>query len=290
MSSQEDFRGSIVGGAGRWLINGQPPPMGARLAAHLAQATARCLCKVDPWPDDTPPASSPLEKPNATASGAVPPPGLKGNPAMINMAIHLDQKMQASEIAYLPTEEIQRYKKRYYQVMERFPLPQVATTVELLAALEYVMNTLRRAPYADFAVVGPFANRNAKRHKLQGSRTDSMGYTIYIEIYGPANFDMWDESWSVYFTAGIQLNFAGRTVLEDYRLKIKMYYVNFGGMLTWSLLYQADVRMRQENMDYLHDEALEAHNAAVIAGGLTPYDPSRPWDHIFRLAVKDEDF
>ena len=194
MMNATDFQTAMWEG---WKVNGEAPSFGARMSAILAHSTARCICRMEPWPDELVDAQV-LASQTAAAQPATPksaapapgPPGMGGASALIDLGLHLDMKMITSQIAYLPSEEIQAFKMRYFSVMDRFPTPQTATTPEQLAGLNFVLNTVKRAPYADFAVFGPFAVRSTKRHKLHGTRFDASGRTVPVELYGPANHDI----------------------------------------------------------------------------------------------------
>ena len=64
------------------------------------------------------------------------------------------------------------------------PEPVAEPDIEQLSCLTKLLKQ-RVAPYADFAVCGPFSNRQQRKMRLQGSRFHIDGHITPIELLGP---------------------------------------------------------------------------------------------------------
>jgi hypothetical protein len=64
------------------------------------------------------------------------------------------------------------------------------------------------------------------------------------------------------------------------------------GQDAWPVLYQADMRCRQEHMESIHMDMQHAHNVLVTAGKAADsvYDAIKPWDAVWEKAAADKDF
>jgi hypothetical protein len=80
-----------------------------------------------------------------------------------------------------------------------------------------------------------------------------------------------------------------RAHLDAYRDFIIELHNTFGDRF-WVLLYQADVRMRQEWMDTCRRTLIGQHAHMVDMGGRTAFDPAQPWNMVWAEAVKADKF
>jgi hypothetical protein len=88
----------------------------------------------------------------------------------------------------------------------------------------------------------------------------------------------------VLFTALVMIDAVRRPQLTAYRAKISLFLSQYGEK-TLALLYQADVRCRQEFMPRLKLLLESEHNACIAAGRLSTYDTARPWDSVWKAAI-----
>ena len=58
----------------------------------------------------------------------------------------------------------------------------------------------------------------------------------------------------------------------------------------WALLYQADVRCRQEWMDSIRTRLLLAHTTAIALHQPTTFRADKPWDSVWEAAIQDDKF
>ena len=58
----------------------------------------------------------------------------------------------------------------------------------------------------------------------------------------------------------------------------------------WGIVYQADVRMRSEEVPRILRRLEREHAAAVAAGGTHVFDPDKPWELVWATAVKQHDW
>ena len=58
----------------------------------------------------------------------------------------------------------------------------------------------------------------------------------------------------------------------------------------WFVVYNVDVRMRSEQFERLRRKAERDHAAAGTVGGVSDYDPAKPWETVFAMAVANEEW
>ena len=111
------------------------------------------------------------------------------------------------------------------------------------------------------------------------------GTLIEIELKGPPSFEFWSPSWKVFQCGMIAAGAAIPPVLRAYRELIKGFNSTYGEKC-WPLLYQQDVRFRQEFLPELLHKETKKLEAAVLDNtwkkgvGL---DADHPWNHCFGL-------
>eukprot|EP00971_Amphidinium_carterae_P329606 6462180-Amphidinium_carterae.1 len=169
---------------------------------------------------------------------------------------------------------LSRCYSRYRNIFGCFPPEgQEATQVQVSAI--HALLERGSAPYADFAVWVPYANRTHKKAKLTAMQFTSSGALLPIELHGPACFDSWEASDAVLKTSLIMLDAVSLGKLEQYHTLMKEYASRFPSH--WSMVYQADCRARSELMDRTKRE-LEEQRARALQNNLNhPFDPKRPY-------------
>ena len=111
------------------------------------------------------------------------------------------------------------------------------------------------------------------------------GTLIEIELKGPPSFEFWSPSWKVFQCGMIAAGAASPPVLIAYRELIKGFNNTYGEK-SWPLLYQQDVRFRQEFLPELLHKETKKLDAAIKDNtwkkgvGL---DADHPWNHCFSL-------
>eukprot|EP00435_Cladocopium_sp_Y103_P055167 s446_g18.t1 len=195
-----------------------------------------------------------------------------------------------SEILVAEEKEILKCYQRYETVFgsgER-PPKDCEPTAEQLSGLIHVMS-VGQPPYTDFSVFGPFGHRMMKRIKLSGCNIERDGSLRTVELYGPPNFGAWLQSYNVLLTALVMVDAVDLGHLQTYRAHVERMAERYGPRV-WSIVYQADVRCRLEQMERLKRKLVAENEAAVAAGGSTDYDEKRPWNAVWARATADESF
>lgn len=171
-------------------------------------------------------------------------------------------------------------------------------TEEQLSALNHLLNT-NLCPYVDFGIFGPHGHRILKKVKLISSRFNNRNELVKIELNGPATYAMWCASWNVFKNTMIMLDAVDLGKLCAYKRKLDVYYERHGEK-AWALLYQTDVRTRNEHFGRVKREAIASYNKTwddlVAVIGRTEardkfvhaYDPNRPWDFVFGQVAKEQ--
>ena len=98
-----------------------------------------------------------------------------------------------------------------------------------------------------------------------------------VELYGPNNLGTWPQSYNVLLTVLVMIDAVDLGHLQKYRAHIERMAERYGTRV-WSVIYQADVRCRLENMERIKRNLK------------TERDDKRPWNMAWAKAVADEAF
>ncbi len=142
------------------------------------------------------------------------------------------------------------------------------------------------APYVDFAVWGSHGNRLMRKLKLHGQQFASDGTLIPTEVAGPPSHDQWLSSYLCLRTALISWQYVDLGRLDQYATMIGRYVSRYGTS-AWLQIYQADVRMRSEQMERIRRRGDEEKAISEAAGGTHAMCSARPWDWVWAEAVGD---
>ena len=133
------------------------------------------------------------------------------------------------------------------------------------------------APYVDFGIWGPNHHRLLRRMRLQGLQLHGDGTLHSVELDGPPDLQAWMRSYRLLLSGLLGFGAVAVSNLLDYVEKVREYHDRYGPS-TWALLYQADVRCRQEHMERAR-RTLERNLAEATVVGRSPaqaFDPARP--------------
>ena len=159
-------------------------------------------------------------------------------------------------------------------------------TLDQLSAVQFLISS-KDVPYLDFALWGPHGHRIARKMKLSGQVLDSNATFRYMEVAGPPNLEVWSESFQVMQTAFLMLEICELGTLTQYHKHITDLHTRFGPQC-WMLLYQAETRFRNEQVDRCRRKAAQIHDLARTAGrGTTPFVEATPWNYSYQLGMDD---
>eukprot|EP00435_Cladocopium_sp_Y103_P026713 s4904_g6.t1 len=195
-----------------------------------------------------------------------------------------------SEVFVAEEKEILKCYQRYETVFgtgER-PAKDCEPTAEQLSGVLHLLS-VGQPPYTDFSVFGPFGHRMMKRIRLSGYNIERDGSLKTVELYGPNNVGTWLQSYNVLLTILVMADAVDLGNLQRYRTHVERLAERYGQKV-WSVIYQADVRCRLEQMERLKRKLAAEHEAAVTAGKTTDFDDKRPWNAVWAHAVNDETF
>ena len=131
------------------------------------------------------------------------------------------------ELVALDGKDIATAYANYKLVFGTHPPPDQELTIEQLTAVKALVEA-DAAPYVDFAVWGCHGNRLMRRLKLHGQQFASDGTLIPTDLVSWQYVDL------------------GR--IDQYSTMIGRYVSHYGAS-AWLQIYQADVRMRSEQME-----------------------------------------
>ena len=171
--------------------------------------------------------------------------------------------------------------------------PETEPSPDQIAAMKARVLEMDLSPYADFAVFVNFQGRFSKALKFLNHVLQPDGTFKAVEVSGPPNFDAWTLSWKVYVNTlltlevvvnGTKMSVVSLSAMEEYHDMFRDLVKNYPE--AWHLLVIAEDRCRGEHFPRVRRE-LEAQHGR----GLAPnFEPSRPWDEVFRTASRDRDY
>ena len=267
-------------------------PLSAIQAAHVGlvyRLTKRILYQkdggnwdqwedVDPWQAPSPGMNSmPASTTTVSSSSGTVERKLK-------LSTVVDQA-DDSEFTIVSDQLKAKWYQRYLDVMGGPPEEDCEPTLEQLSALHRKVFVLQDPPYTDFGVFGPYGRKLLRSSKFKTYVLTPEGYTTK-EIPGPANFAIWRSSYRVFKTAMIMMDIISVSNLMSYESTIERYSITYPQ--AWHLVVIAEDNARAEHAARLKTRLL----ASMASGGSPPakWDPTRPWDYIFRILIEDEKY
>lgn len=226
------------------------------------------------------------------ASTVVAPPPVPPAPSTsatrkIKMAQVINQT-DDDEVEPLTNAEIHQAYVMYQTKTGGFPPEDEELTAEQITTLHNLFK-MGRTPYTDMAVWGPYQLRLQKKVKMRGVKLNSNGEITTVEMYGPGEYETWRACYLIFRTGCIMLDQITASCLDGYEKKIRRYHERYG-KVCWPLIYQADVRARLEQAERLKRRGQDLYDAAIRAGGTHSFDPTKPWEWVWRTLVLDSEF
>jgi hypothetical protein len=166
------------------------------------------------------------------------------------------------------------------------PNPDSEPSNDQLSAL-WMLLSAGLIPYADFSIWGPHQVRMIKKLTFMAMVIGPDGRMRKVELRGPSDYDSWWASWRVLRTALILFEAVSPEVLDNYAELIRKFSKAYNEQV-WFILYQADVRMRQEHFERLIRKM--ERGLALGRSNDFDYDPKKPWEACFKAAVADKAF
>lgn len=265
----------LMGRATRVACGVQLSAPAARAAAEAESAHTKMLEKLQ----------MELDAAKAAADAPPPPPTDVGPPRKkIKLSTIADQ-VNDQEVEVLDNKTVDELYANYVDRFGSLPPDGEEATVEQLTAISVLLAS-NAPPYVDFAVFGPHGYRLQRKLKLAGYQICPGGEIRHVELAGPPTFAMWQRCYRVLRTALVSHNAVSPAKLDAYHDHHLQYHERYGPRV-WHIQYQGDVRCRQERMIHHLRVASAEHAIAVKENRTTAFDPKRPWDHVWQLAVQD---
>ncbi len=262
----------------RWRIGEDPPSLAQASKAQNAHHAARVLAK--------------LEVPAAVTTQArmqpqpAPPPAAAGTGDTVQLSTVCDQTSNR-EVPKLSDEEVTRAYGRYTERMGSAPAEEEEPTTEQLTAVAHLLAS-QVPPYVDFALFGPHQQRLRKRLRFTGLQLAADGSLRHAELLGPPTLEDWESCYRILSTCLIMFDAVTPACLDRYRYMIADF-IRFYSPTAWSIVYQADVRMRLEHMQSLRRRALTLISERPDEAARLQLTPEKPWDWVWKQAVWDSE-
>ena len=140
-----------------------------------------------------------------------------------------------------------------------------------------------------FPIWGPHGERIQRALMHQGLHIGPDGTLQRAEFRGPGSYDAWLACFKTYAATLIMLNAVSPPVIGYYQEFIEEQ-VKLYGADCWTVIYQADVRMRRDFLEVIRREESEKLDVAQAANGTYPFDPEFPWRRCYELAPSASEF
>ena len=189
---------------------------------------------------------------------------------------------QVDDSAYpmLPPETVAQMRASYRLVTGGDPPDEERPTAEHLSALQHRIGS-GTAPFADFAVFGPYGRRHAKLLKFT-AQVFVNGELVTKQLRGPANYEGWRSGWRVFRSAMIMVGAASPATLDRYSRGIEELSLLFPG--SWGVVSMADETMRSERWDMANELCTAALPWNEIIA-VTAYGEGGPHAHWWYMHV-----
>ena len=195
-------------------------------------------------------------------------------------------QMNDEERAMLDAAAITTAYTTYRKAMGSDPPSNKECTVEQLTALRIMMTT-RWSP----TWISRCGGRTAcmlRKIKLTGMTFLANGEMRTIEIWAQPPV-MWCGCYDVLETGLISWEAVCIAFICGYRDVIKTYVERYGEAV-WHIIYQADCRMRQEQMERIRRRGQEEWDKAQTLSAHHDFEPDKPWNWCWDQAAKDVNF
>ena len=169
----------------------------------------------------------------AKATPPLPPPTVSSN-AMVktDRTVKLSQVISQTadqEIPILSEVEVAKAYKTYFDIFKVMPPANAELAIEQLTGLHFLLTRPSKpVPYVDFAVWCPMWHRNEKKVKLTGMSFDSSGQLKQVEVFGPADFELWEESHDCLKTGILMFSAVDLGWIDLYHKKQQKYARRYG--------------------------------------------------------------
>ena len=224
------------------------------------------------------------------AARATPPPSPtthQNNIGKIKMSLVINQMLD-SEIPILDGTKLKDGYNNFKERLGANPAPDEECTAEQLSAYQSIVDA-GAPPYVDMSVWGPYGHRLYRKLKLTGMQVMLDGSFKSIELLGPSRFELWQSCWKPFRTASIMFNAITPARFDQYHDWISSYHRRYG-RACWHLVYQADVRARQEHAERLRRRGQEEFDFAKATKAFHEFDPKKPWEWVYDQLAKDSQF
>ena len=193
-------------------------------------------------------------EPAPTTSGAAPPAAPTADEGTKRKVADVLDQVDDSVYPLLPPETVAQMRQAYRLVTGGDPPDSERPTAEHLSALQHRIGG-GTAPFADFAVFGPYGRRQAKLMKFTAQVFVS-GELVTKQLRGPSNYEGWRAGWRVFRSAMIMVGAASPATLDRYSRGIEELNLLFPG--SWGVVSMADETMRSERWDMANESCTSA--------------------------------
>ena len=207
-------------------------------------------------------------------------PDPRGNTVRLDLVV--DQAL-SREVPSLSDDEIQECFVEYKKRMGAMPTEEEEPDAEQLTGVAHLLRS-GVPPYVDFALFGPHQLRTHRKLKFSGFILSAEGTFQSVELLGPPKLEDWVAAYRILGVCLIMLKAVTPARVQRYQQHIIDCASRFSSAV-WSIIYQADVRMRREHMQALRRLALEQIVADPVAAANRGITKELMWEHLRTMAV-----
>jgi hypothetical protein len=139
-------------------------------------------------------------------------------------------------------------------------------------------------PFVDFGVWRPYGARMGRALRFVVHTVQAAGVSRPREGNGPNCHTEWLRCWRVFAFAMVALKHASKSRLQRYADTVRTLSEDFPAH--WWVVGLADIKMRSEGLERVRRDCVKRHEQKT----LTDFNPSKPWDIVFREAALDTKF
>ena len=189
---------------------------------------------------------------------------------------YLDQTLPGN-FKLLHDDEIAKLRQRYFSVTGAHPPNDERPSDEQISAMAHRVRDRSGgrvwAPFAEFAVFGPFDGRPTQLRTFTAMVLNREGTWQQRSLRGPSSFAQWEASWKVYEVLLIMLDVSPPGPLKAYFQSIRRLADLY--RKDWPTIACLEEEMRAEQWNRIRQEILDESSPAPSS-----WDPKAPWSSI----------
>ena len=166
-----------------------------------------------------------------------------------------------SKVQLVSWEVVEEGRARYRKVDGADPPYAERPTREQITILWALLQHLT-SMFVDFAIFVPWGDRALQDRLFDSCVISGAGVLVKMKLHGPPSFVEWLACYKIFRSLCLVYNVIDNGFLKRYAAKIQEFCTDYPG--SWGLIYQVDVRTRQEHAPRVLADA-QSNRAEALA-------------------------